>query len=81
MTLPDERFRSIFRTAEFLAELTDPKSTPRIPKKIRDEARWCLRHYPTYYDLKELVRAAPYVVQEQMEPLYRMIKQHGEDKK
>jgi len=81
MTLPDERFRSIFRTAEFLAELTDPKSTPRIPKKIRDEARWCLRHYPTYYDLKELERAAPYVVQEQMEPLYRMIKQHGEDKK
>jgi hypothetical protein len=81
MTLPDERFRSIFRTAEFLAELTDPKSTPRIPKKIRDEARWCLRHYPTYYDLKDLEQAAPYVVQEQMEPLYRMIKQHGEDKK
>ena len=81
MTLPDERFRSIFRTAEFLAELTDPKSTPRIPKKIRDEARWCLRHYPTYYDLKDLEQAAPYVVQEQMEPLYRMVKQHGEDKK
>ena len=81
MTLPDERFRSIFRTAEFLAELTDPKSTPRIPKKIRDDARWCLRHYPTYYDLKEVEHAAPHIVQEQMEPLYRMIKQHGEDKK
>jgi hypothetical protein len=81
MTLPDERFRSIFRTAEFLAELTDPKATPRIPKKIRDDARWCLRHYPTYYDLKEVEHAAPHIVQEQMEPLYRMIKQHGEDKK
>ena len=81
MTLPDERFRSIFRTAEFLAELTDPKSTPRIPKKIRDDARWCLRHYPTYYDLKEVEHAAPHIVQEQMEPLYRMVKQHGEDKK
>ena len=81
MTLPDERFRSIFRTAEFLASLTDPKATPRIPKKIRDDARWCLRHYPTYYDLKEVEHAAPHIVQEQMEPLYRMIKQHGEDKK
>ena len=81
MTLPDERFRSVFRTAEFLAELTDPSVTPKIPKKIRDDARWCLRHYPTYYDLKEVEHAAPHIVQEQMEPLYRMIKQHGEDKK
>jgi hypothetical protein len=80
MTLPDERFRSIFRTAEFLAELTDPKSTPGIPKKIRDEARWYLRHYPTYYDLKDLEQAAPHVVQEHMEPLYRMIKQHDQGK-
>ena len=81
MTLPDERFRAVFRTAEFLAELTDPSVTPKIPKKIRDDARWCLRHYPTYYDLKDLEQAAPHIVQEQMEPLYRMIKQHGEDKK
>ena len=81
MTLPDERFRAVFRTAEFLAELTDPSVTPKIPKKIRDEARWCLRHYPTYYDLKEVEHAAPHIVQEHMEPLYRMVKQHGEDKK
>ena len=81
MTLPDERFRAVLRTAEFLAELTDPSVTPKIPKKIRDDARWCLRHYPTYYDLKDLEQAAPHIVQEQMEPLYRMIKQHGEDKK
>ena len=81
MTLPDERFRAVLRTAEFLAELTDPSVTPKIPKKIRDDARWCLRHYPTYYDLKEVEHAAPHIVQEQMEPLYRMVKQHGEDKK
>ena len=81
MTLPDERFRAVFRTAEFLAELTDPSVTPKIPKKIRDDARWCLRHYPTYYDLKEVEHAAPHILQEQMEPLYRMVKQHGEDKK
>jgi len=80
MTLPDERFRSIFRTAEFLAELTDPKATPRIPKKIRDDARRYLRHYPNYYDLKEIEQAAPHVVQEHMEPLYRMIKQYDQGK-
>jgi len=80
MTLPDERFRAVFRTAEFLAELTDPRSTPKIPKKIRDQARSCLRHFPNYYDLKSLEQLAPHVVQEHMEPLYRMVKQYDQEK-
>ena len=81
MTLPDERFRSIQRTEEFLEALINPQKTPRIPKEIREQARWCLRHYPSYHNLKELERAAPNVVQERMEDVSRMIKYWEEKKK
>ena len=81
MTLPDERFRSIQRTEEFLEALINPQKTPRIPKEIREQARWCLRHYPSYHNLKELERAAPNVVQERMEEVSRMIKYWEEKKK
>lgn len=46
MTLPDERIRAIKNTREFLRRLLDPKATPKVPKSIRTEAYWCLRHYP-----------------------------------
>jgi hypothetical protein len=81
MTLPDERFRSIQRTEEFLEALTNPQKTSRIPKEIREQARWCLRHYPSYHNLKELERAAPNVIQERMEDVSRMIKYWEEKKK
>jgi len=35
-----------------------------------------LRHYPGSYDLQQLEAAAPHVVQQRMEPLYKMLKQH-----
>lgn len=35
-----------------------------------------LRHYPGSYDLAQLERAAPHVIQHEMEPLYRMVLQH-----
>ena len=81
MTLPDERFRSIQRTEEFLEALINPQKTPRIPKEIREQARWCLRHYPSYHNLKELEREAPHVIQERMEDVSRMIKYWEEGKK
>jgi hypothetical protein len=81
MTLPDERFRSVLKTEEFLESLLDPKKTPRVPKDIRQQARWCLRHYPSYHNMKELERAAPSVVQERMEDVNRMIKYWKEGKK
>jgi hypothetical protein len=80
MTLPDERFRSIQRTEEFLQDLMNPQKTPRIPKEVREQARWCLRHYPSYYNLKQLECAAPDIVQERMEEVHRMIK-YWEEKK
>lgn len=80
MTLPDERFRAVLRTREFLLNLCNPEHTPRIPKIIREEARWCLRHYPNHYDMAEASRTSPEVFQERMEPVTRFFKQYEESK-
>jgi len=77
MTLPDERYRAIVQTEKFLREIL---STPRIPKKIKDGAGWCLRHYPNEWELKRAAEKAPDVFAERMEPVYRMIKQYEQDK-
>ena len=52
MTLPYERTRSVIQTENFLKKLL---TTPRVPKWIRDEARWCLRHYPSscHFDMNQ----------------------------
>lgn len=74
MTLPDERYRAVMMTADFLLKLAGDRNTyPRVPKKVRDQAAALLRHYPTYYDLKRIEAAAPDVVQERMEELHRFI--------
>lgn len=79
MTLPDERYRSIQAARELLVDLTDPKVTPRLPRMLRLRAAHCLRHYPSDYDMDRLAAAAPDILQQRMEPLYRMIKQHELD--
>ena len=75
MTLPDERYRAIKRAQDFLQRLAGGEY-PRVPKAVRGEAAGILRHYPGSYDLQQLERAAPHVVQERMEPLYKMVLQH-----
>jgi hypothetical protein len=77
LTLPDERYRAVVQTQRFLLRLL---TTPRIPKAVKDEARWCLRHYPSEYDMKQAAENCPSVFQERMEPLYRMVKQYDQDK-
>lgn len=52
MTVPDERYSAIKRTREFLYELLDPKKTPRVPSVVRNQAYWCLRHFPTEMDME-----------------------------
>ena len=81
MTLPDERYRAVDRTRRLLLNLINPTHTPRVPKIIREEARYCLRHFPTTFDMDVAANKAPEVFQEQMEPLYRMIKQYDMEKK
>ena len=73
MTLPDERYRSVMQAKLLLQDLM---IKPRIPREIRDAARSALRHYPSEYDLQQLEQFAPHIVQQRMEPLYKMIKQH-----
>lgn len=74
MTLPDERYRAIQATGDFLVRLAaHPAMTPGVPRRIREEARSLLRHYPGEFDLAQLERAAPEIIQQRMEPLHRMI--------
>lgn len=56
MTLPYEEARALNNTREFLRSLLDPKQTPRVARKIRHEAYWCLRHYPWPTRVDELYR-------------------------
>ncbi len=79
MTLPDERYRAVKWAESFLSRLAGGEY-PRTPKAVRDEARSVLRHYPSQWDMQRTAAAAPEVFQEKMEPLYRMIKQHEQDK-
>jgi hypothetical protein len=80
LTLPDERYRAVKWAESFLSRLAGGQIA-RVPKAVRDEARSILRHYPNNWDMDRAARAAPEVFQEQMEPLYRMIKQHEQDSK
>lgn len=75
MTLPDERYSSVKRTREFLLKLAGGEFS-RVPKTVREQAAGLLRHYPSEYELKEIEHYAPHVLQQRMEPLYKMIKQH-----
>ncbi len=76
MTLPDERFRAVIQTKNFLQDLLDTKKTPRIPRRLREQAYSLLRHYPSYWDLERAGQAAPEVFQPQMEPVTRMFLQY-----
>ena len=65
MTLPHERYNAIKRTEEFLKALMDPKQTPRVPKRYRKEAYYCLRHYPGGYNLDMIATMCPTVLETQ----------------
>lgn len=80
MTLPDERYRSVVQTRRFLLDLCNPQHTPRVPKIIREHARYLLRHYPSDWEMDQAAEAAPYIFAEKMEPLYRIVKQYEQDK-
>jgi len=76
MTLPDERYRAVQATADFLQRLSFSSETKRVPLAVRKEARALLRHYPSEYDMKKASQTSPDIFQERMEPVYRMIKQY-----
>jgi hypothetical protein len=62
MTLPCERYNAVKRTEEFLMDLLDPKKTPRVPKAVRQQAYYCLRHYLGGYNLDYLATKCPEIL-------------------
>lgn len=59
MTIPYERYRAVLNAEDFLLSLLDPKKTPHVPKDIRRQAGWCLKHYPTRYDMEQVCKTSP----------------------
>jgi hypothetical protein len=77
MTLPDERYRAVVQTQKFLLEILN---TPRVPKAIKDNARYCLRHYPNEWDMEQAAEASPHVFAKRMEEVTRLFKSYEEKK-
>lgn len=63
MTLPDERYRAIIRARNFLQDLLDPKKTPRVPRKIRDEAYSALKHFPWNLHIDYIAEKVPEILE------------------
>lgn len=76
MTLPDERYRAVVQTEKFLQEIL---YTPRVPKAIKDQARWCLRHYPSAWDMKQAAEDSPRVFAERLDPLVKLVWQYDDE--
>ena len=77
MTLPDERYRAVMRTQELLVEILN---TPRVPKTIKESARYCLRHYPSAWDMKRAAENCPDIFAERIEDVTRMFKVYEQSK-
>jgi len=80
VTLPDERYRAIRQTRQFLRDLQDSTIYPRVPRSVRAEAYRLLRHYPGDHDLDRLAERSPDVIIREMEPLTRMVITYGQDR-
>lgn len=76
MTLPDERYRSLIQTKQFLIELQRPSMTARVPKHIRHRANLLLKHWPGDYHLEKICEKLPSMFQKELEPLYGLVKQY-----
>lgn len=61
MTMPHERTRSVIQTREFLIELSRDTS---LPERVRRDAKFLLRHYPSRTDMVQAGR-----IEEQTEAL------------
>ena len=78
MTLPDERYRAVMQSIQFLTRLAGGEY-PRTPKAVRAEARSLLRHYPSAYDMKQAAHNSPNVFQERMDDLHKMVLKYKQD--
>ena len=74
MTLPDERYRAVTQTHQFLIRLAGGE-VPRTPKAVREQARSLLRHYPSSYDMMKASQTSPDIFAERMEDLHKFVLQ------
>lgn len=70
MTMPHERTRSVIQTRDFLVELSRDTS---LPERIRRDAKFLLRHYPTQGDMVTASRIEEhtYSLAGLMEPVFK----------
>ncbi len=61
MTLPRERTNAVHNAREFLRNLLDPKKTPKVPRSVRKQAYWVLKHFPSDMDMDYAADGAPSV--------------------
>lgn len=54
MTLPYQEHNSLIASREFLVDLTNPQKIPNVPEKVRLNAAYLLKHYPSRSRLDEL---------------------------
>jgi hypothetical protein len=57
--MPDERYRAVQNARLFLLTLLNPKETPRVPREIRRQARWVLKHFPHDYEMEAVAKKSP----------------------
>lgn len=57
MTLPYQRRWAIASTRDFLFRLLNPKETPRVPRSVRREAHYRLKHFPDDFDMMDVATA------------------------
>ena len=73
VTLPDERYRAMIMAEAFMQDLLDPQKTPRVPKRIRGQARAVLRHYPGAYYINQLAKRSPDVIAAELDDVHKFI--------
>jgi hypothetical protein len=56
MNLADERWRALQHAEDFLNDLINPRKTPRVPVAVRKRAARLLRHYPGWFERREMLR-------------------------
>lgn len=61
MTLPDERYKAVLYTQQFLIDLLNPKTSPGVPREIRQRASALLKHYPNGLDMERTSEKIPEV--------------------
>lgn len=65
MSLPDEKYWALIYTRDFLRDLLDPKATPKVPKVVRHEAYYRLKHYPSDYEIELLAERSPDILKKE----------------